>query len=102
MKKTTLSYYQVDTIEEFTLTELCRFCRVGQDWIEILVEHGILEPYGSNASDWRFDRFNIARARKSQLLVRNFGLNVAGLALVLDLMDERDKLQRKLAHLTGS
>tara|TARA_R110002073_G_scaffold39915_6_gene113397 strand:- start:981 stop:1289 length:309 start_codon:yes stop_codon:yes gene_type:complete len=98
MKKTTLSYHQVEMIETLTLVELCRFCHVGQDWIVKLVEHGVLEPYGPDAADWRFDPVNVARARKSQHLVRDFGLNAAGLALVLELMDERDELARKLAQ----
>lgn len=99
MKKTTVSYHQFEVFEALTLGELCKFCHVGQDWIETLVEHGVLEPYGPDVTDWRFDPVNVARARKSQRLVQDFGLNAAGLALVLDLMDERDELASKIAHL---
>ncbi|MCO4842595.1 MAG: hypothetical protein KC439_06780 [Yoonia sp.] len=102
MKKTTMRYRQVELIETLTLTELCRFCHVGQDWIESLVAHGILTPFGSDPSQWRFDPINVARARKAQHLVRDFELNVAALALVLALMAERDELVRRLAHLTGN
>ncbi len=42
MKKTTISYRQVEVVETLNLTEICRFCHVGQDWIETLVEIGIL------------------------------------------------------------
>lgn len=100
MKKTTISYRQVEFVETLTLAELSRFCHVGQDWIEALVEVGILRPFGSGMENWQFDPVNVARARKAQHLAQDYGLNVVGLVLVLDLMDERDALKHKLAFLT--
>ena len=102
MKKTTISYRQVEVVETLNLTEICRFCHVGQDWIETLVEIGFLKPYGSDSSEWQFDPVNVARARKAQHLVQDYGLNMVGLALVLELMDERDALKHKLSLLMGS
>lgn len=101
MKKTTISYRQVEVVETLNLTEICRFCHVGQDWIETLVEIGFLKPYGSDSSEWQFDPVNVARARKAAHLVQDYGLNVVSLALVLDLMDERDALKRELALSKG-
>jgi DnaJ-class molecular chaperone len=37
-----------------------------------------------------------ARARKVARLMRDLGLNVAGVALVLDLIEERDALAREI------
>lgn len=98
MKKT-VRYHRAEVIETLTLIELCHFCHVGQDWVLTLVDHGVLEPRGHESTSWRFDTFNIARARKAQRLVRDFGLNVTGVALVLDLMQERDAQARKLAQM---
>jgi chaperone modulatory protein CbpM len=97
MKKT-VSYRRADLMDTLDLVELCSFCHVRQDWVVTLVDHGVLEACGLERPNWRFDPVNIARARKAQRLVRDFGLNVTGVALVLDLMEERDAQARKLAQ----
>ena len=84
-------------VAALTLEELCRFCGAGPDWVAELVAHGVLEPEGTAMRNWRFHGVSIARAKKAQRLNRSLGINAAGVALVLDLLAERDALQRRLA-----
>jgi chaperone modulatory protein CbpM len=90
----------IEIIETLTLTELSRFCHVQADWVISLVDYGVLDPLGVNVSDWRFTPPNVVRARKARRLTHDLGLNLAGVALVLDLIEERDALARKLAQLS--
>jgi chaperone modulatory protein CbpM len=79
-----------------TLDELCRACNVEADWIAELVEHGIIEPVGQARSDWRFAMVTVVRVAKAKRLERDLALNLPGLALALDLLDEIDDLRSKL------
>ena len=88
-------------IEVLTLTELCRFCETDDAWIVELVEHGALDPYDTSATEWEFHAFSIARARKARRLQRDFEVNAAGIAVILDLLEERDALRRALAVIEG-
>jgi len=87
----------VDVIETLSLSELTMFCDTSSEWIIRLVDYGVVTPVSAAASEWEFTPPHIARARKAARLMRDLGLNVAGVALVLDLMEERDALARKLA-----
>ena len=92
---------RVNVIETLSLSELTMFCNTNADWVVRLVEHGVVTPVTQTAPEWEFTPPHIARARKAARLMRDLGLNVAGVALVLDLIEERDALARKLALIEG-
>ncbi len=82
-----------------SLAELSRACSTHAEWVISLVEEGILEPGGSDMRDWRFSAPALRRARTTRHLQRDLGVNLAGAALVLDLLDEIDHLRQRLARL---
>lgn len=90
----------IEIIETLTLGELSHFCHVQADWVVSLVDYGVLDPLEVDAGEWRFTPPNVLRARKARRLTHDLGLNLAGVALVLDLIEERDALARKLAQLS--
>jgi len=95
MKKTRK---QTDIVDALSLPDLCRFCQADEAWVIELVEHGVLEPMGSKVAHWHFAGRNIARAKKARRLNRDLGINVEGVALVLDLLEEREVMLRRLAQ----
>ena len=95
MKKATM---RSDIVDALSLSDLCRFCQADEAWVIELVEYGVLEPTGSTAGNWRFVGTSIARARKARRLNRDLGINTAGVALVLELLEERDAVLRRLAQ----
>ncbi|KIN62674.1 MerR family transcriptional regulator [Sulfitobacter noctilucicola] len=99
MKRTTV---HSDLVEALSLQDLCRFCHADEDWVIELVEHGVIEPVGSNSGNWRFVGTSILRAKKARRLSRDLGVNTAGVALVLDLIEERDSMLRRLAQYEAS
>jgi chaperone modulatory protein CbpM len=76
-------------------------CDTKENWVVTLVDHGVVTPVARAAPEWEFTPSHIARARKAARLMRDLGLNVAGVALVLDLIEERDALARRLALIEG-
>ncbi|MEO4042306.1 chaperone modulator CbpM [Hoeflea sp. CAU 1731] len=85
-----------ELIEALTLAELCRSCSVRADWIIELVEEGILEPTGREPSAWRFTATSIRRTRTAWRLQRDLGVNRAGIAVALNLIEEREQLYMRL------
>jgi len=93
-----LTMMRTDIVEALSLQDLCRFCQADETWVVELVEHGVLDPIGSTSGNWRFVGTSIVRAKKARRLNRDLGINTAGIALVLDLLEERDAVLRRLAQ----
>jgi chaperone modulatory protein CbpM len=81
---------------ELSLTQMCEACSVESEEVIKLVEEGVLEPLGSDTDRWRFPGISLQRARMALRLQQDLGVNVAGAALALDLLDELNKLRTDL------
>lgn len=86
----------LDENVQFTLVELCCLGESNAEYIIELVEEGVLEPEGLSIPDWRFDSIALKRLQKTIHLQRDLRVNLAGAALVLDLLDEVEELRRKI------
>jgi len=82
-----------------SLRELCEACAVRVDFIAELVDEGVIEPIGYDKSHWCFSGVSLQRIRKAKHLQRDLGLNLAGIALALDLIDELQRLRAQLQQL---
>lgn len=100
-KETTpvLSGVLLDDTTTVTLDELGSLCSVQREQIVLLVDEGVLEPLGQQQTEWRFTTASLNRARIAIRLQQDLGINLAGVALVLDLMTENDALHARLALL---
>ncbi len=96
MNNKTLTGILLDEQTELTLSDLCRACSSSADWVIELVEYGALEPSGREQIEWRFSANNLARAQTAMRLQRDLDVNLAGVALVLDLLDEIKFLRTRL------
>lgn len=83
----------------FSLEELCSACGLPREWVIELVEHGILEPQGGEPERWRFSGTELGRTRRALRLQQDLELNVAGLSLTLELLDEVRYLRRRVRDL---
>lgn len=84
---------------DMTLAELCRSCNISAEHLFELVEQGVVEPRGRQPASWRFAGVSIQRVRCAQRLQRDLGVNTAGVALVLDLLDELEQMRERLRRL---
>jgi len=91
-----LTGFILDEEEALTLGELCRACAMHAEWVIGLVEEGVLEPAGRDLTNWRFSGASLRRARIAVRLQRDLGINLAGVALALDLLDEIETLRKRL------
>lgn len=79
-----------------SLAELCRACRVDAEFVTEVIEYGVIEPLGEDPAAWRFTGASLRRVTRVVRLQRDLGLNLAGAALAVELLDELSDLRRRL------
>ena len=87
-----------DIIEEtvvLSVADLSRMISVDERHIVALVEEGVLSVLEIDASEWRFSGAALRRARIALRLERDLGVNLPGVALALDLLEELERLRRE-------
>jgi chaperone modulatory protein CbpM len=77
-----------------TLDDLCRSCTVEVETVTLLVKEGILDPVGRDVGHWQFSVTSLKRVKTVIHLQRDLGVNLAGAALALELLDRIAKLER--------
>jgi chaperone modulatory protein CbpM len=92
----TLTGTVLDELEQLTLTELAEICLCKTEWIVDLVEEGIIEPVGQDIADWQFTGVSVIRVRTATRLHEDLDINLAGIALAIDLLEEVSDLQARL------
>jgi chaperone modulatory protein CbpM len=78
-----------------TIHELSRLCECHLSVAKRLIAIGLIEPVSAGATPL-FDRSAVVRARKALRLKRDLSLNYDAMALVMELLDRIDDLERRL------
>jgi chaperone modulatory protein CbpM len=86
----------VDDSTRLTLDDLCRICSIERSHVVEFVAEGVLEVETADTSEWHFSGTALRRARTAVRLQRDLELNLVGVALALDLMDEIERLRREI------
>jgi len=97
-----LSLLTGDVLEEdveMTLAELCRACQVSAETVFELVDEGVFEPMGQEPAIWHFHGINVRRVRCVQRLQNDLGVNIAGAALALELLEELEVMRERLRRI---
>jgi chaperone modulatory protein CbpM len=88
-------------LDEFTIVtidDLCRTCSVDQATVVCLVDEGIAEPNSREESPWRFTGPALPLIARAIRLQRDLGLNPAGVAFAIELLNEIEQLRNRLKH----
>lgn len=102
----------MEDLHDLTLQEMCRACIAQADIIMDLVREGVMDgvmdgtiegatqsvdvPLNQSPEQWRFTGVHLHRAKVALRLQRDLGVNFAGAALVLQLMDELAVLRQQI------
>ena len=84
-----------------TLLEVSRASAVHADYVVELVEEGVVRPEGHSPTQWRFSASCLIKIRKAVRLQNDLGVNLAGVALALQLMEELELANVRLLRLQG-
>ena len=96
----TLRGQLIDDDTLITVNELCRHCTVRVEEVITLVGEGILDPTegvvrAEQADGWQFHISSVRRVRTVVHLQRDLGVNLAGAALALELLDRIAELEHR-------
>jgi chaperone modulatory protein CbpM len=83
------------TEEVLTLAEFCQITQLESAYVLDLVAVGIIEPSAHEC----FDSDQILRVIKASRLQCDLELDLQGVALVLELLDQNQAMHRRLQHL---
>jgi len=89
----------VEDESRLTLRQLCDACAVRAEYIIELVNEGFIEPSGMEKSHWCFNGVSIQRVQKAKRLQQDLGINLAGVVLAVDLIDEIEQLRARLERM---
>lgn len=79
-----------------TFAELRQLCGSSSQTLERLIDEGVLRPQGTAREDWSFNGREIGRARRALRLQQDLELNLAGVALALELLEEIEALRARV------
>ncbi len=86
----------VDDLDVFSLEQVCEICQVDAEQVKSMVELGVVQPDGGHPSTWTFAFYTVTRMKRACRLQRDLDLNLPGVALSLDLLDEINRLRSEL------
>jgi len=86
----------VDLETALTVADLACACGVEVAWVKQLVEVGVVSDQTGEPANWRFRSADLRRARQAMRLQRDFEASLDAAALMLDLMDEVQRLKSRL------
>ncbi|ESQ17403.1 MAG TPA: MerR family transcriptional regulator [Chromatiaceae bacterium] len=99
-RQTSIEGVLLDEQTVVSVTELTQVCGVSVEQIQLMVGEGMLQPSnGAQPEQWRFTGIEIRRARRALRLQHDLELNLPGTALALDLLEEIDRLRRRVRTL---
>lgn len=78
-----------------SVADLSRMFRVEERHIVEWVEEGVLTVIEVDTAEWRFSASELRRARIALRLERDLGINLPGVALALELLEELEPLRRE-------
>jgi chaperone modulatory protein CbpM len=99
MTQTNITWIEGSIVENelhMTIVELSHASRTPEEMIMSWVSEGVLSPSGSTPQDWRFSGDSLRRAKTAAHLTHDLELNVPGVALALELLDEIAQLRTRL------
>lgn len=87
-----------------SLSELCQLERIESHYIIEIVENGIVKPIANandpdanDMSDWEFDTSSVYWIKKAVRLHLDLEIDWLAVALLIDLIQQRDALQKENA-----
>lgn len=84
----------LDESLELEFEEFCRICHANEEFVVALVAEGVIEPRGEQREQWRFTGRSVRRTQVAIRLHQDLDVNLPGVALALDLLEEIERLRR--------
>ena len=88
------SHYAIEAVAEIT--------HVSRRLIVVYCQHGLVSPVAQpDQSEWLFDEEAIHRLRHIEHLRSEYGMNMAGVRMILDMLSELEQLREEVRFRRG-
>jgi chaperone modulatory protein CbpM len=94
-----MTQYSITLIDEnnpLTFEEICRAIHAEDELVIQLIEYQIIHPVGTGKHNWRFDHLSLKRARLARNLYYDCEVNIAGVGLLIDLLERIEQLENTI------
>ena len=89
----------MDEHHVLSFVEVCQRCDISSEQLHEMIEHGLFHVSSSDVSTMDFNEKAVARILAAHRLQRDLEINLPGVALVLDLLDELEGIRNELNSL---
>ena len=83
----------------YLISVAARLCDMHPQTLRMYERMGLIRPQRVNRKNRLYSEADIERLRQIQRLTRDLGVNLAGVEIILDLLDRVEKLQQELETL---
>ena len=91
-----ISAIVLDESTSLTFIEVCEQYNLSERILRQMIEHGLFEEILPRIKTTRFDAIKLARVHTASRLRQDLGVNVPGVVLALELLDELEKLRQEI------
>jgi chaperone modulatory protein CbpM len=94
--KTILAGVLMDEPTTLSIVEVCRQCNISEDVLLEMLEHGLGHLHAVHLKTLHIDEKTLRRLESASRIQHDLGVNVPGVVLVLELLDELEQLRNEL------
>jgi chaperone modulatory protein CbpM len=88
-----------DNEQVYSVTQLCEAYHISEGFLMQLLEHGLLDTVTPPAKQNHFNVQMVKRICSARRLQDDLGVNIEGVVLVIELLDELEQLRSELSIL---
>jgi len=85
-----------------SFTEICQAVNLSEQNFVELIEHDIVQAKGDEPNTWHFDVAMVGVARRAVRLHQDLDLEWSAIALIVELIEQRDQLEAENESLRRS
>lgn len=83
--------------QPLSLLDICNAVGTPAETVVEMVEYGVIEPsQGKKPASWQFSAYTLKRTRVASRLQQDLRINLEGLGLAMDLLEEVQDLRRRV------
>lgn len=95
-KKTIVTGILVDENAKISFVEVCKQYDISKEMIQEMIEHGFFEEHPLLTQQAMIDQRTSDRIRSAHRLEQDLGINIPGVVLVLELLEEMEQIKNEL------
>ena len=89
----------IDEESTISFIEVCQKYNIEEELLKEMIEHGLVKPHAENVQRLSFDYKTIRRIQSARRLQEDLAINLPGVVLALELLDELEQIRTELSIL---